>query len=477
MSNGPGIPRPLSISVICHLQFCHPPSLAIDGAQRVILRMADTRVIPRTAVLSWILYDLANTIFSMGVVSLYFSLYVRDAVGSRAADSVYGIITAVSMGIIFVFSPLLGAMTDRARRRMPFLVWSTVICCGATALIARGPYQFSAVMFVVANAAYQAGLQFYDALLPEVTTDENRGRIGGIGVGVGYLGSYLAVGIGLLFGTRDKPMLFAIIAGAFLLFSIPCFLFVRERGNPNPRPIFGLAMIRESTAQTLRTLRSGHEYPGLLRFLLGRVFYTDAINTVISYMSLYTVNVAVATGLTQQAGEKQAQLILMSAISAAVIGGFAWGVLVDRIGPKRTLNFVLALWVVTFAIASGIGAFRLPLRWLYLVASLSGIALGGVWSADRPYMLRLTPPDRVGEFYGLYGMVGRFSAVSGPLIWSLTTYLVVQRGGWPELTGQSIAIATLLLMVLLSAWILHPVTDGHRDWDALRASNATRSVT
>src|SRR5581483_5168410 len=79
-----------------------------------------TRRIPTRAVASWILYDLANTIFSMGVVSLYFSLYVRDAVGERRADSAYGVITAISMGIIFVISPLLGAMTDRARRRMPF---------------------------------------------------------------------------------------------------------------------------------------------------------------------------------------------------------------------------------------------------------------------------------------------------------------------------------------------------------------------
>ena len=91
-----------------------------------------TQAIPRRAVWSWILYDLANTIFSMGVVSLYFSLWVREQVGADRADTVYGIITAVSMGIIFVISPLLGAMTDRAPRRMPFLVVSTLVCVAAT---------------------------------------------------------------------------------------------------------------------------------------------------------------------------------------------------------------------------------------------------------------------------------------------------------------------------------------------------------
>jgi UMF1 family MFS transporter len=428
------------------------------------------RVIPRRAVASWVLYDLANTIFSMGVVSLYFSLYVRDAVGEQRADSTYGLITAVSMGIIFIISPLLGAMTDRASRRMPFLVWSTIICCVCTALLARGSYLISATLFVIGNAAYQAGLQFYDALLPEVTTEENRGRIGGIGVGVGYLGSYVAVGIGFM--TKDKPLLFGIIAATFLVFAIPCFLFVKERGNPNPRPVFGLAMIRESTAQTVRTLREGHKYPGLLRFLIGRVFYTDSINTVIAYMSLYTVNVAVSTGLTAEAGENSARLILMAAITCAVLGGFAWGWIVDRIGPKRTLNWVLVMWIQTFALAAAIGLLHLPLGWLYVVAGEAGIALGGIWAADRPYMLRLTPPDRVGEFYGLYGMVGRFSAVTGPLLWSATTYLTVERGGMATVSGQAIAILTLLAMVLVSRAILKPVTDHPRDWDALKSADA-----
>jgi len=428
------------------------------------------RVIPKRAVASWVLYDLANTIFSMGVVSVYFSAYVREEVGAQRADSVYGVITAVSMGIIFVISPLLGAMTDRARRRMPFLVWSTILCCACTAFIARGSYVASAVLFVVGNAAYQAGLQFYDALLPEVTTEENRGRIGGIGVGVGYLGSYLAVGIGLIFGTADKPFLFTIIAVAFVLFALPCFFFVRERGNPNPRPIFGLAMIRESTAQTLRTLREGHKYPGLLRFLVGRVFYTDAVNTVISYMLLYAVNVVMAHGGTKEAGERTAQLVMMSAISFAIVGGFAWGWLVDRIGPKRTLNVVLWLWIETFALAACIGFFRLPVGWLYLVGAQAGVAMGGVWAADRPYMLRLTPPDRIGEFYGLYGMVGRFSAVTGPLLWSIIMYVAVQRGGLPELTGESFALLSLLAMVIVSYRILRPVTDEARDWDTLRGA-------
>jgi UMF1 family MFS transporter len=421
----------------------------------------------RRAVVSWVIYDLANTIYSMGVVSLLFGLYVSRQVGADEADREYGLMTAVSMGIIFVISPLLGAMTDRARRRMPFLIWSTLICCACTVLLARVPYMWTALLFIIGNAAYQAGLQFYDALLPEVSTEENRGRISGIGVGVGYVGSYFAIGIGLVLGNHDLARLFTILGVAFFVLSLPCFFFVRERGNPSPRPIFGWRMIQESTRQTWRTLNEGHKYPGLLRFLVGRVFYTDAINTVIAFMSLYALNVAMGDGLDRAAGERTAQFALLFAITFAVLGGIAWGRVVDRFGPKRTLTWVLWMWVGVFLLAASVGLFGLPVVTLYGVTATAGIALGGIWAADRPFMLRLTPPNRVGEFYGLYGMVGRFSAITGPILWSATTYIVVERSGFPPLIGQGLATLTLLVMILISYVILRPVSDAPRDWNVI----------
>jgi MFS transporter, UMF1 family len=456
------------------IRWCGPPAWPFAPALGRFPQMnPPTRVIPRRAVLSWMLYDLANVIFSMGVISLYFSLYVRAEVGSQRADSLLGGISALSMGIMFCLSPLLGAMTDRARRRMPFLVWATLICCACTALIARGPFALSAVLFVVANGAYQAGVQFYDSLLPDVTTEENRGRVNGAAIGLGYFGSYIAVGGGLIMsaGHRDFPFApyFLFVAVAFLALALPCFLFVGEQINRQPRPIFTRAAISESVRQTIRTLRSGHKYPGLLRFLVGRAFYTDSINTVILFMSLYTVNVAVATGLTKQDGQQKAQLVLMSAITAAILGGILWGFVVDRLGSKRTLDIVLYGWMATFVMAAAVGFLRLPIVWLFVVACTAGICLGGTWASDRPLMLRLTPPDRVGEFYGLYGMVGRFSAVTGPLLWGATTWLTVERAHMPVVRGEAIAILSLLAMMLAAFAILRRVTDEQRDWLALAA--------
>ncbi|MEP6833242.1 MAG: MFS transporter [Gemmatimonas sp.] len=437
---------------------------------------ATDRIIPKRAVASWILYDVANVIFTMGVVSLKFPLFVRESVGAQRADSVYGVITSVAMGIMFLLSPLLGAMTDRARRRMPFLIWATLLCCGCTALIARGPFAVSIVLFVLANGGYQACVQFYDSMLPDVTTEQNRGRVGGLAVGLGYLGSYIAIGMGVVIATGQTTFpfskYFTLVAILFLVIAVPCFLFVNERGNPNPRPVFTFGAIRESVAQTIDTLRSGQKYPGLLRFLIGRAFYTDAINTVVSFMSLYTVNVAVSTGLTQEQGHQKADIVLASAVTAAIFGGIIWGRVVDSIGPKRALTFVLYGWLATFALAACVGLFRLPISALFVVAVLAGIFLGGTWAADRPLMLRLTPPDRVGEFYGLYGMVGRFSAVTGPAVWAFTTYMVVERGGKAEITGEGFAVISLLLMVVVSLFILRAVTDTPRDWGTLHGATA-----
>jgi UMF1 family MFS transporter len=424
--------------------------------------MPSARTIPTRAIAAWVLYDLANTIFSMGVASTFFAAYVRDEVGAARADGVVSSVNTISMIVIVLISPMLGAMTDRARRRMPFLVWSTIGCCALTAVLGRGPFALSAALFVIANVLYQAGLQFYDALLPEVSTEENRGRIGGIGIGVGYMGSFLAIGLGYI--VDDKATIFTIIAAMFLAFALPCFFFVHERGNPRPQPVFDWRAIADSTSQTIRTLRAGAEIPGLVRFLIGRVFYTDAVNTVIIYMLLFVVNVAVASGLDADTGEKTALNVMAIAIGFAVAGGLVWGRIVDRIGPKRTLDRVLGLWVATFMLAAAAGFVRLPLVSVYLVAIMAGVAMGGTWTADRPFMLRLTPPHRVGEFYGLYGMVGRFSAITGPVIWWIVTAIVQGAGGSP-LTGQAWAITSLLGMILASYVILKPVSDARREWD------------
>ncbi|MCD6050093.1 MAG: major facilitator superfamily 1 [Verrucomicrobia bacterium] len=427
-------------------------------------------VVTKKAVTGWVLYDLANTIFAMGVTTLLFPLYVRGIVGEDKVDGVFSKITAVSMGTIFILSPLLGAMTDRAPRRMPFLLVSTLICILLTMTLGTINLAISATCYILANIAYQAGTQFYDALLPEVSNETNRGKIGGLGVGIGYLGSYIAVvvtSLEALNNPTNYPLQFTIIAVLFLLFSLPCLFFVKERGNPNPRP-FGLKMAFESLQQTVNTLKDSKRYPGLGRFLIGRVFYTDPINTVMIVMVLFTMNVALGSGLGEEAANGKAKAVMAFAITFAIAGGLLWGRLADKIGPKLTLNIVLSFWMFNFILGFCIGVFSLPLPFLYVLAASAGLSLGGVWSADRPYMLRLTPPDRIGEFYGLYGMVGRFSAITGPMVWAASTSYLINVKGYTALKSQGISMLFLLAMMIVGFIILQKVDDKPRDWEKLR---------
>ena len=204
------------------------------------------------------------------------------------------------MVIILVVSPMLGAMTDRARAAdaVPRLEHDRLLCAARRSSRA-GRSPVSAALFVVANVLYQAGLQFYDALLPEVSTEANRGRISGIGVGrrVPRLVS------------RDRPRLrrherttaaLPVIAVARFMVLRAAVLLLRARARQS-EPEAGVRLGCDRRVHHGRPFaRCGRapSIPGLLRFLIGRVFYTDAVNTVIIYMLLYVVNVAVATGLT-----------------------------------------------------------------------------------------------------------------------------------------------------------------------------------
>ena len=398
--------------------------------------------VSKLSVGSWVLYDLANTIYSMNVVSLYFALWVvRDAGGS---DGAYGLANSFSQALIFLTAPLIGTISDQTPRRVPLLILTTVVCCAATALLGTWGLGISLVLFVLANYFFQAGLIFYDALLPSVSTEANRGRIGGLGVGIGYFGSFIGVGMGLTILAADpsaKPLIFKLTGLLFLLFAIPCFLWVRER----PRAAsFDLGAVGRAVGELRRTVVHARHYPGLARFLVGRVFYADAASTMIAFMAIY---------VTQEVGfsEQGAQLVLLVGITAAVLGGLVGGVVVDRVGPKRALNGVLGLWAVALGGAAAVAYLRLPSELFWGVAALAGAALGGTWAADRPFLLRLAPPERVGEFVGLYAMVGRFAAILGPLLWAL----VVDGLG----LGRPAAVLSLLLMVAIGYWILRPVSD------------------
>ena len=192
--------------------------------------------------------------------------------------------------------------------------------------------------------------------------------------------------------------------------------------------------------------------PGLLRFLLGRFFYSDAVNTLIVVMSVIAVK---GMGLTQGQFLYVSLVLVLVAIGAA----FVWGRLVDRYGPKRTLIAVLVSWVVGLLL--GVVALSLPSTpagiGIFVVAgAIVGSGLGGVQVADRVLMIRLSPPPRLGEFFGLYGLVGKGSQVVGQLLYGIVVFLFVDSLGNG---AYQIAILSLLVTMGIGLWLVWPVSD------------------
>ncbi|HET8522115.1 MAG TPA: MFS transporter [Thermomicrobiales bacterium] len=409
----------------------------------------------RRAVIGWILYDLANVVYSINIGSLYFSLWVvNDAGGS---DGHFGVASSTSMALVFIAAPFLGALSDLAPRRIPFLAVTTILCCALTMLLGMGGLYPSLVIFAIAYAIFQAGLIFYDSLLPTVSTEENRGWISGLGIGAGFAGALLGILTGLVVLSQNedaKPLVFKLTALIFLVGSLPCFLWVRER-PVSAGSRLNFAAMKQAVHALQGTVGEARQYPGLPRFLIGRVFYTDAGNTMLAFMGVYA---------TKEVGfsEFQTQLVLLAGIITGPLGALVGGRSVDLIGPRRTLLRVLILWIVVLAMIAIVPGLNLPTWLFWIVAPLAGIAIGGTSATDRTLLLRLAPPSQIGRFFGLYAMVGRFAAIIGPLIWTV----IVDWFGW----GRPIAVAGLVLMVVIARAIVEPIDDSS---DAVMSTHAT----
>lgn len=398
---------------------------------------------------AWAVYDFANTIFSFAVVSGAIGLWLTEDAqfGERDGNFVFSLAIAISVGLNAIVSPILGALSDRGGRRLPFLATFTVICIGATAYIADAGATIGLILFIVANFAYQAALIYYDATLRTVSKPETRGTLSGLGVAIGYLGTIV---VGLAIFLLDVPVdaRFRLSAVMFAIFAVPIFLIVKEAGtgeSMTTRELVG------SFGQLFRTLDHARDVPGLVRFLIGRFFYSDAVNTVIVVMSVVTVR---AMGMTATV----ANLVLLGLTVVAVVASFGWGRLVDAWGPKRTLMLVLASWAIGLVLGGlsigisgpiGIG--------LFLIAgAILGSGLGGVQVADRVFMLRLSPPGRLGEFFGLYGLVGKGSQVIGQLLYGLILLWTFDTLGN---AAYQVAVLSLLVTMLIGAWLIRPVSD------------------
>ena len=416
------------------------------------------------AVWSWALYDFANTIFSVSILSFFFPLWLGDELGAGAG--VVNGATAASALIVVVAAPVFGAMADLRQRRVPYLVVLTLVAVVLTAgLDLAGGVLVAVALFVAADVAYQSALVFYNALLPGVSAGRGAGKVSGYGTAAGYVGTILALVVltffvtqaaevrGILgpFGgwidTGGEPNSNAFLPTAvlYLLFSLPVFFLVPDRAVREPRPVGVFAAYR-SVAYTVRNMRA---YGGIGTFIVATFLYTDAANTAIANMALYGREVF---GMGQ--GEIR-NLLLFSTIFA-VVGSVGSGYASDRVGPKKALVGVLVVWIVAIVLAAGAVA-----PWMLMLAGpLIGVALGGTWTVSRVLLVALSPPEKLGEFFGLFSLAGKLSAVMGPAITAGLLWAFEDSLGT---VAYRIAIGSLALVMVLGLFFLLRVPDARPD--------------
>jgi UMF1 family MFS transporter len=407
----------------------------------------------------WVVYDLANTVFAYAILTRYFNEWVIVERGHP--DVFVGLMTLAVALCLVVSLPFFGALADAWGRRMPFLVLFTLLSAGTTALLALTDGVLAALLVAgVAIFAYNSALAHYDPLLATVAPRERRGLVSGLGVGLGYVGVLVALAVlGRLVPANDLQEAFLPTAVLFAALSIPCFLWVRDR-RAVARPSLAGALPRPGTlgrtvVESVRhARREGHG-----RLLVARFLYVDAIATIAAYMTVYARRTGEFPGAS-------VDTLLAVSLVFAIVGGVLAGLLVERLGPKRVLAGTLVAVAAALLVTglSGEGAL------LWVAGPVVGLAFGAVWTSDRVFLLRICPPARRGEAFGLYTLVGKASSGIGPaVLWGGTIFVLSDALGALDPYGASrVAVCLLAAATLVGLAVLGPLSDAERTVDGDR---------
>ena len=362
----------------------------------------------RLGIGSWIVYDMGNTLFSAGIVGLVFPLWLtRDMSGS---DGTFGFSLSLSMVIVFILSPVAGTMSDITKRKMPFLVATTLVAIIATALIGVFSYELSIILFCTAVILVHLANIFYNALLSDITTESNVGYIGGLGVGVGYIGAIFAVVCGLVFYDTEGPVfLFKLMALLMFVLVLPLFLSGRYLIGNTIITEFRVLML-SALKQAFMSLWEARKKKVWAMFLFARFWYFSSIYAGSVFAVLYGVETVDLT-------ESEVQLILAVGIVFGIPSGAFWGRLVDKYGSFLNLKISVMAWVLILGLAALLPVFDLPSQLWWLVGVMSGVFMAGLYVSERPFVLSMSELDTVSEYFAVYNMVGRLAAITGPFAW------------------------------------------------------------
>ncbi len=378
-------------------------------------------------VVAWTLYDWANSSFTTIVVSfIYSGFFTQVLVGDDVlGQALWGRAVSISALIIALLSPVVGAMADRGGTRRKYLIATTLLCVAATAALTfvapdtPNAIPLAMAVFVVANVGFEVSGVFYNSFLPVVAPPEKVGLISGIGWGVGYLAGITSMILALVafvgfaggdpwlnlstegaFHVRAVNLL---VAGWFLLFSIPMFLWVGDeepRGSGPHR-----ASLREALAELGRTFSEIRRYGEIAKLLLARLLYNDGLGTVFVMIGPFAM----------AAFDWELDKVILFGITANVtagLGAFLFGFVDDKVGGKVTI--LISVVFLTLGVVVGAIVQNEILFWA--AALTASVFAGPNQAASRSLMARFTPDRHQAEFFGFFAFSGKITTFAGPLL-------------------------------------------------------------
>ena len=382
------------------------------------------------------MYDFANSAFATTILAVIFNQYFATVVagGERGIEfigfrlhgaSLFTFSVALSMAISAVSSPFLGAVADASaskKRFLMFFCYTAILFTGLLYFVHEGNHWRGAIFFIIANIGFAGGNVYYNAFLPEISTDKNIGRISGLGWALGYIGGGALLGINLIMlkypdllgfpaGYFNVQDCFLSVAFWWLIFSLPTFLFLRERAQ-KVLPSLRRSYFSEGYQRLQYTFRRIKNFKELTRFLLAFLIYNDGIETVIVMASIFGAEV-----LGMETGEIILFFLMIQGV--AFFGSLIFGFLADTIGNKRTVMISLGIWSLIVLWAFRLGIFGDPKTEYWILGVLAGIVMGGSQSASRSLQGIFTPDANSAEFYGFFAVSGKFASVFGPLIYGI----------------------------------------------------------
>jgi UMF1 family MFS transporter len=324
-----------------------------------------------------------------------------------------------------VLSPFLGAVADASASKKRFLMvfcYTAILFTGLLHFIHAGDYWRGAIFFIIANIGFAGGNVYYNAFLPEISTDENIGRISGLGWALGYIGGGTLLAINLIMlkypewigfptGYFSVQDCFFSVAIWWFIFSLPTFLLLRERA-PESFASSEKGYFREGYRRIKHTFHRVKTFNELTKFLVAYLIYNDGIETVIIMASIFGAEV-----LGMETGEIILFFLMIQGI--AFLGSLLFGFLADAIGNKKAVMISLTIWSLIVIWAFQLGVIWDPKTEYWILGALAGMVMGGSQAASRSLQGIFTPDANSAEFFGFFAVSGKFASVFGPLIYGI----------------------------------------------------------